>query len=405
MSALRPELDYAAPAAVDRWQKIALTVGVLGAIGGIIGWITETDIFYQSFLLGFMWCLGLTLGSLALLMVYHMTGGAWGTLGRRIMEAGTRTLPLMVLFFIPILIGMHHLYPWARPEVVNSDPDVGRLAHSYLNRGLFIFRAVLYFLLWGTLAYALNKISDRQDQLPEINFDVRLRGISGAGFVIYAFTITFAVVDWTMSVDPHWASTIYGMLFMAGQGILTFAFVALIGSLLKPYPPMSEMWKPDQFLDYGKLMLAMCMMWGWFSLSQWLIIWSGNMPDEISWYLNRTKGGWSTFAFVVVITEFFIPFFLLLSRDLKSDWRKLRWLALWLIAARYIDLYYIIMASFENRKAHFHYSWLDAVVPLGMVGLWLTFFFYHLKRRPLLTLHDAHVRILLKEGHEHEPVR
>ncbi len=181
--------------------------------------------------------------------------------------------------------------------------------------------------------------------------------------------------------------------------------MVIIGSLLMPYKPMNEVWKPDRFLDQGKLLMAFIMLWGWFTLSQWLIIWSGNLPDEISWYLDRTRGGWQHWAVFMVIVEFFIPFALLLSRDLKSNWRTLRWIALWLVAARYIDLYYIIMPGFEGRKAHFHYSWLDFVVPMGMAGLWLAYFFWNLKQRPLLALNDDHVTILLEEGHEHEPVR
>lgn len=401
----RPELDFMAPAAVNRWQRNSAIVGALGVIGAIIGWIIETDNFYRAFLLGYMWCIGLTLGSLAVLMVYHLTGGAWGTVARRILEAGTRTLPMMAVLFVVIIIGMHHLYPWARSEEVASDRELQRLAHSFLNRGFFIFRAALYFLIWGLLIYSLDKISRRQDRPPTVSFDLLLRRISGPGEVLYAFTLTFAAVDWVMSISAPWTSTIYGLLFMAGQGILTLSFVAIIGSLLMPYEPMNELWKPDRFLDQGKLLLAFVMLWGWFVLSQWIIIWSGNLPDEISWYLDRTRGGWQHWAALTVLVEFFIPFALLLSRGLKSNWRTLRWIALWLVAARYVDLYFIVMPGFENRKAHFHYGWLDFVVPVGMAGLWLTYFFRNLKSRPLLAQYDDHVTILVEEGHEHESVR
>ncbi len=400
----RPELDFMAPAAVSRWQRNALIVGVLGTIGAIIGWVIEADNFYRAFLLGYMWCIGLTLGSLAVLMVYHLTGGAWGTVARRILEAGTRTFPLMAVLFVIILIGMHHLYPWTRPEEVAADKNLQRLAHSYLAPNFFIFRAVLYFLIWGLLIYSLDRISRRQDRPPTVSFDARLRGISGPGEVLYALTVTFAAVDWVMSVDPHWASTIYGLLFMAGQGILTLAFVVVIGSLLVRFKPMDELWRPSQFLDHGKLLLAFVMLWGWFSFSQWLIIWNGNLPEEISWYLNRSRGGWQYWAGFMVAVQFAVPFALLLSRNLKSNWRKLRWVALWLIAARYVDLYFIIMPSFEGRKGHFHYSWLDFVVPMGLAGLWLTYFFYNLKSRPLLAQYDDHVAVLVEEGHEHEHV-
>ncbi len=213
----RPEIDFMAPAAVNRWQFNSLVVGVLGTVGAIIGWIIEADNFYRAFLFAYMWCIGLTLGCMAVLMVYHLTGGAWGTVARRILEAGTRTLPMMAVLFIVIVIGMHHLYPWARPDEVAADKDLQRMAHSYLSRGFFIFRAVLYFLIWGILIYSLDKISRRQDRAPTVSFDSRLRSISGPGEVLYAFTLTFAAVDWVMSITPPWTSTIYGLLFMAGQ--------------------------------------------------------------------------------------------------------------------------------------------------------------------------------------------
>ena len=402
MSAARTDLNLMAPAIVEKWQRNALVLGVVGSIGAIIGWIVEPLEFYRSFLLGYMWCLGLTLGCLAILMVYHLTGGAWGTVARRILEAGMRTLPMMIVLFVVLLIGMHHLYPWSRAEVLATDPDVRRVAAQYLSPGFFVFRAVLYFIAWSALVFALGKISDRQDRPPEVNFDVRLRRISGPGLVLYGFTITLASVDWVMSLDPHWTSTIFGLMFMAGQGLLTLCFVVLIGSALVRYTPLQEAWKPEQFHDQGKLMMAFTMMWGWFALSQWLIIWAGNLPDEITWYLNRLGGGWGAWGLMLIFVEFAIPFAFLLSRQIKRDWRSLRWIALWIIAARYLDLYYFILPNFNDRKGHLHYSWVNAVVPLGMAGLWMAFFFYNLRRRPLLALYDEHVRVIFEQGHEHE---
>jgi hypothetical protein len=402
MSTVRPDLDFVPPPIISKWQRNALVVGILGSIGAIIGWIIEPYQFYRSFLLGYMWCIGLTLGCLAILMVYHLTGGAWGTVARRILEAGMRTLPLMIVLFVVLPIGAHHLYPWSRAGVLASDADVRRISGQYLRLSLFLVRAALYFIIWSLLVFALGKISDRQDRPPEESFDVRLRRISGPGVVLYGLTITFASVDWVMSLDPHWASTIYGLIFMAGQGLLTLCFVVLMGSALVRYKPLSEVWKPDQFLDQGKLMMAFTMMWGWFALSQWLIIWAGNLPDEISWYFNRTRGGWEYWGFCLIFVQFAIPFAFLLSRQAKMDWHSLRWIALWLVAARYVDLFYFVIPNFPDTKGHFHYSWLNAVVPLGMAGLWLAYFFYNLKRRPLLALHDEHVRIMFEQGHGHE---
>jgi hypothetical protein len=235
--------------------------------------------------------------------------------------------------------------------------------------------------------------------------DVRLRGVGASGLVVYAFTVTFAAIDWVMSLDPHWMSSIFGLLFFAGHGLITWSLAVIVLSWLMRREPMLSIVKEDQVLDNGKLLLACTMLWGWFTLSQWLIIWAGNLPEEIPWYLHRTRGGWREFAYFIVIGQFFIPFFLLLSRSLKSDARKLMWLALWIIFMRYWDLYWLIVPNFEERKGHFHYSWQDAVVPLAMLGWWLYLFFGYLKRRPLFAVHDDHVKLLLEEGHEFQRER
>jgi hypothetical protein len=400
---------FTPPAVVAVWQRRALLFAIPFTIAAIVGWvmaysIPDYDQFYHSYLLGYMWCFGLGLGSLAVLMIYHATGGGWGTVIRRILEAGSRTLPALAIAFVPILIGAHRIYPWTRPEVVAKDPDLQRLSATYLNLRLFVFRTVLYFVAWIVLAVWLNRQSDRQDR-EAVVLDTRLRGVSCSGLVVYGLTVTFAVIDWTMSIDPHWISSIYGLLFFAGHGLIAWSFAVVILARLMRHEPMKDIVKPDQVLDNGKLLLACTMLWGWFTLSQWLIIWAGNLPDEISWYLDRTRGGWRQFAYFVVIGQFFIPFFLLLSRGLKSNAQKLMWLALWIIFMRYWDLYWLIVPDFENRRGHFHYSWQDAVIPLAMLGWWLYLFFGYLKRRPLLAVYDDHVKLVLEEGHEFQRER
>jgi hypothetical protein len=402
--------NFAPPPAVAVWQRRSLLFAIPFTIAAIIGWVLtytrpDYDQFYHSYLLGYMWCFGMALGSMAVLMIYHTTGGAWGTAIRRILEAGSRTMWVMAIAFVPILIGLHRIYPWSRPEVVAKDPDLQRLSAHYLSLRYFIFRAVLYFIAWIALSVWLNRQSERQDR-EHLVLDARLRAVSCSGLVVYAFTVTFAVIDWTMSIDPHWISSIYGLLFFAGHGLITWSLAVIVLAGLMRYEPMKSIIKPPQVLDNGKLLLACTMLWGWFTLSQWLIIWAGNLPDEIPWYMNRTRGGWREFAYFIVIGQFFLPFFLLLSRSLKSNVRKLAAVALWIIFMRYWDLYWLIVPNFESRKGHFYYSWQDAVVPLAMLGWWLYLFFGYLKQRPLFALQDDHFKLLLEEGpHEFQRER
>lgn len=403
------EHDFAPPAVVAVWQRRALLFALPFTVAAIVGWVLaytvpDYDQFYHSYLLGYMWCFGLALGSLAVLMIYHTTGGGWGTVLRRILEAGSRTLWALAVAFIPILIGLHRIYPWSRPEVVAKDPDLQRIGAQYLSLRFFLVRLVLYFIAWIALARWFNRQSERQDREPVV-LDARLRAVGSSGLVVYAFTVTFAVIDWTMSLDPHWISSIYGLLFFAGHGLIAWSFAVIVLARLMNHEPMRSVVKDENVLDNGKLLLACTMLWGWFTLSQWLIIWAGNLPDEIPWYMNRTRGGWREFAFFIVIGQFFIPFFLLLSRSLKSNARQLMWIAGWIFFMRYWDLYWLIVPNFENRKGHFHYSWQDAVVPLAMLGWWLYLFFGYLRRRPLLAVEDDHVKLLLEEGHEFQRER
>jgi len=402
-SPARPN-DYSPPAVVAVWQRRSLAVAIPFSIAAVIGWALAYvhpgyDQFYRSYLVGFTLVLGLGLGSLALLMIYHSTGGNWGTASRRILEAGSRTIWAIAVAFLPILIGVHRLYPWAQAEVVAKDAHLQRIGPAYLNLKLFVLRAVIYFAVWLALSWWLNRQSDRQDHEP-VALQKPLRAVSCAGLVVYGFTMTFAAMDWTMSLEPHWASTIWGLLYIAGQGLIAYSLMAIVLSRLVHYEPMRRLVSADQFLDIGKMILAATMLWGWFTLSQWLIIWAGNLPEEISFYLSRTSGGWRQFNFFLVIGQFAVPFFLLLSRGLKSTPRQLATLAVWIIFMRYWDLYWCVMPSFEDHRGHFHYSWQDAVVPIAMLGWWLYLFFGYLKRRPLVAVYDERVNLLLDQHHE-----
>ncbi len=390
---------FMAPPDVSRWQKRALVVGIVFAIPSIVGWILESSQFYRSYLLGYMWCFELTVGPLALLMLYHLTGGSWGTVIRRILEAAMQNIWLMLLLFIPIIAGIHQLYPWSHPEELAESAHLRMIAHGYLRESFWLIRAGLYFIFFISFVWLLMRISRRQDQPPERFYDRQLQVISSQGVVIYLFVTLFLYTDWLMSLTPEWSSMIYGLIFNAGHGLAAISFAVVIAGLLAKHEPMRFILQPEQFLDQGKIMLTFVMIWGWWTYAQWIIFWSGNKPDQISWYIARTRGGWEYYWFALVMFYFCVPFALLLSRSFKSNYRTLMKLALWTLVARYLDEFFFIAPSFPNRAGHFHYSWLDAVVPISLGGFWMALFFHHLKSRPLLALQDPHVTVVVEHAY------
>ena len=396
MSAARIDsLEAAGVAAVERIRRRSLMVAVIAGMASIVGAFLSPNHFFRSYLLAYMFWLGLTLGCLAVLMLQHLTGGAWALVIRRQLEAGSRLVPLMAALFTPLLLGMRHLYVWARPEERARDEHLRAMA-AYLDPKWFIFRAVLYFLVWALLARVFNRWSELQDSSRDSSRDLYLRSrftaLSGPGLAMYVLTITFASVDWVMSLNPHWQSTIFALLFVAGQCLSALAFVIALSIRLAGYRPMSEAVRPDHRHDLGNLMLTFVMLWAYFAYSQWLIIWSGNLADEISWYLDRLRGGWEFLAVGLIFFHFAVPFALLLSRELKRHGQRLAWIALGIIFMRFVDLFWLIQPNFPDSKAHFRVSWLDLTVPLAMGGIWLAMFLRGLLSRPLLPLNDPQLQ-------------
>jgi len=386
------EVNFAAPPVAATIQRRSLWVGIIFGIATIIGFVVTPAQAMHSYLLGFMWWLEMTLGCLALLMTQFLTGGSWGMVLRRFFEAGSRCLWLMAVLFIPIIIGMRTLYFWTNPARVVEE-GVQKQAAMYLSGTTFVLRAVIYFVGWGIAVYFLTKWSGMQDRPPDREFGSRFRAVSGPGLVVYFFTMTFASIDWVMSLQPHWASTIYGMIFVAGQGLAGLCLATVMAIILANYEPMRRILKPSNLDDYGNLMLTFIMLWGWFTFSQWLIIWAGNLPDEISWYLARLHHGWRYVGFMLLVFYFAVPFVLLLSKNLKRNPKTLIWLAAWMLVMRWVDLFWNIEPAF-NKDA-FHISWLDFVIPIAIGGFWIWLFYRNLRSRPLVPLHDPRARAIL----------
>lgn len=393
--------DLTAPAVIKTIGQRSLVVGVVFSVIAAIGAFMQPAVFFRGYLLAFMAWLGVCLGSMAVLMLRHLTGGGWGMVIRRIMGAAMRTIPLVTFLFVPLLFGLRYLYPWARPLDAIQDPHLRghlqEITKSYLSRNGFIIRAAVYFAIWNGVSYLLTRWSKQQDQPPALDNTVRFRAVSGPGLILYGFTVSFAAIDWVMSLDPSWISTIYGLLFLAGQVLSAICFAVVVERILVRYKPMSEMLRPDFVQDHGKLMLAFVMVWAYFGFSQWLIIWAGNLPEEITWYMKRLNGGWGSIGLFLAVFHFAVPFVLLLSRPFKRDVTRLVWLAIWLILMRYLDLFWNIEPNFS---ASLSVTWADFVVPVAMGGLWLWYFFRNLGSLPLLPAYDLDAKEVLEPAHE-----
>ncbi len=393
------QAEYAVPAQAAQWQKRSLIVGVVGVILCVIGAVTSLDQFLRGYLIAYIFWLGLSLGCLALLMVQYLSGGLWGLVLRRVFEAASKCLPLMFVAFLPILFWREHLYAWM------TDPALTARNSWYLHTsgfGGWIARWILYFAIWGGLAFTLVRRGDKQDHPLPAGTWLRFQGLSGLGLVLYALTVSFSVVDWVMSLDPNWGSTIYGLIFIAGQGLSALAFGVVLLTVFTHYGPYREIIKPMQFHDIGKLLLAFVMLFAYFSFSQWLIIWAGNLPDEIGWFLHRIRGGWGVVALIIILFHFALPFALLLSRERKRAGSRLIGLAVFLMCMRVVDIYWYVVPNFAHEQGHFYLSPWYLVAPIGVGGLWLTNFFYNLRQRPLLPLYEPQIPSLLHQrSHGH----
>ena len=392
--------------ALARLQQRALIVGIVGLAAGAVGAFMNLDQFFRSWLIGFLFCLGLALGSLGLLMLHHLSGGQWGLVSRRVFEASSRTLPLLALAFIPILFGMRPLFLWARPEAVQAD-RILQLKAPYLNVSFFTMRAIAYFAFWLLCMFLLNKWSaaqDRGETAVTAEDTVRFRKVSGPGLVFLVLTVTFASVDWIMSLDPHWYSTILGLLAVVGHGLSALSFTIAVLALIASSGALAGSLTARHFHDLGKLLLAFVMLWAYLSFSQFLIIWSGNLPEEIPWYIQRIRGGWGAVALLLVIGHFALPFALLLSRDLKRHSNLLARVALLVIAMRLVDLIWLVAPTFSHGAGEGHAGfslpvhWMDIVLPIGLAGLWLFLFARYLRSRALLPFNDPY----FKETFAHE---
>jgi hypothetical protein len=397
---------YAAPAELDAYRSKALIAGLAGLVLCLLGFFVARDHLFRAWLNAYLVFLGVSLGSMAWVMINHLTAGTWGVF-RRVFEASARVLPLLALLFLPVVAGMGTLYVWTHEDHVQAD-EILRHKSLYLNTGFFLIRALVYFVVWILIAWTLTRWSSQQDA-GDVAVNTRLQRLSGAGIVIYALTVTMAGIDWIMSINPHWYSTLFGFLMMGGQGLASLSFTIIVSTFLVRSEPMASLIKPHHFHDLGKLMFAFVMLWAYFNFSQYLLVYAANLVEEIPYFITRTSHGWQYLALFLVVFQFAVPWLLLLSRDRKRNPYRLIWVAAWILFVRYVDIYMLVTPEFattgENlhllageHESTFFIHWLDLAAPLAIGGLWLWMFFTQLAQRPLLAVGDPYLREALETG-------
>jgi len=370
---------------LDRLQQWALGAGIVALLVCALAAPFSAQQFFRAYLAAFQFWMCVTLGALVVLMIYHLTGGAWGFVIRRTLEAATRTLPLLALLFVPIAFGLSHLYIWARPEELGWDLN---LQHKqiYLNVDAFLVRAVVYFACWLALVYFLNRGSRAQDRADDPAVVQRLKTLSGVGLVIYGITITFAAVDWVMSLQPTFRSTIFGPLVAASSMLAALALAVIVLARLASRPPLADVVSAAVFNDLGNLLLTFLVIWAYMVFFQFVLVWIANLRYEVIWYLPRSRDGWQWVAWALFVFGLFIPFFALLLPDVKRNPPALARVAALMLFMQLVFTFYQVMPAFAGTRIGEH--WMDFLTPIGLGGLWVAYFLRQLNRRPLLTAFD-----------------
>jgi hypothetical protein len=381
----RSGLPAADEAQLERWQWRALAVGVATMVVCIIGAFFDPGQFFRAYLSAYQFYLGIGVGCWVILMLYHLTGGAWGFLIRRILEAAMRTLPLLAVLFTPVACGVGSLYLWARPEIVAGSAEL-RYNHIYLNKEFFWARAALYFISWIAITFILDYWSRQQDRTGNPRISRWNRLLSAPSLVWYGATITFASVDWVMSLQPSFHSTIFGPYYATGQILSGMAFALLLLSWLAYRPPLADIIALETLNDLGNLLFAFLIIWAYMTYFQFMLIWIADLRDEVIYFLPRSRGGWQWVAWAIFVLHFAVPFFLLLMRDIKRNPKALGAVAGLVLGMHLVFSYFQIMPPFWGTTIADH--WMDFLTPFAVGGLWVAYFLWQFRRRPLLAVND-----------------
>jgi hypothetical protein len=386
--------------ALAGWPRLSLIAAAVGVIGLLLaavgGFVSGPGAFFRTYLTAYTFWLGLALGSLGIALLQFLTGGLWGLVTRRVFEAAASTLPLLAVLFVPVLFGLPVLYAWARPDAVTADAVLQHKA-IYLNVPFFVVRALVYLSVWVALALVLRRWSAAQDEESAPWRLRKLQRFSVVGVLLLAVTTTLAAIDWLMSLDARWYSTMYPPMVAMSGLLLALAFSIVVVGLLAPSTKLGGAVGPGIYNDLGSLLLAFLMLWAYMAYFQYLLIWAGNLSDEIPWYVERAAGGWLPVAVAIAVVGFLLPFWCLLFRPLKRRRATLCALATLVILTRLVDVYWMVRPPFEPDGPVLY--WLDPAILVGIGGLWLAVFTWQLAARPLLPRNDPRLARALEIAH------
>ncbi|MEX1024852.1 MAG: hypothetical protein WD226_07205 [Planctomycetota bacterium] len=365
---------------LDHLRKRCLVVGSIGLVVLVVGLFFDAKQFFQSYLVAYLFVLGPALGSVALLSLHGLTGGGWGYSIWRVLLAGVRTVPALLVAFLPLCFGIQALFHWSHADAVAHDP-VLQAKSAYLNVPFFFLRAAIYFVLWFGLARVLSRAAREFELHPDLATQQRLRKLSAAGLLVYVLSMSFAAFDWGMSLEPHWFSHVYGVKMIIGQVLTTWCVMILFAHRLAKFEPFRSGTSKLNFHDLGNLTMAFTLLWAYIVFSEYLIIWSGNLPEETPYYLRRTENGWGAVALFLIVFHFAVPFLVLLARQNKRLKQRLVKLAAGLLVLRAVDLLWLIAPAFHTERLWI--SWMDVAAFLGLGGLWGWYFLGQLLDGPL----------------------
>jgi len=415
--------DLSAPAFVNAWRARALMIAVLFTVTAVVLAFLDgsVDHVYRAWVVGLVLNFGFCCGGLLLLMLQYVTGGKWGLLLRRPLEAMSRTLPLIIVYWVALGFMLKRLYIWANPGLIDEDIQKKLITpeqvqtirhaiewkHPMLNVQTYWVAGLICFAIWGFYTWRLNTLSLKREADSPANTPFwikKFENISGFGMVVYSLTMTAMVIYWVMSMDVTWYSSVYGLLFLVGQGYQVMALALITAMSLSKAEPFKTILRGTEQYDLGKFTFAFVMLNMYLAFSQFLIIWSGNLPEEIPWYMDRINGHWGIICTLDFMFHWLVPFSLLLSKDIKKNKNRLIRVCQWMIFAKFFDLFWLVEPNFKDAARNLHFSWgiLEYVaVPVAMTALWVAYYCTQLKSRPLVQTNDPHLAEILEPEHAH----
>ena len=359
----------------------------VGLVFGIIAFISDSQRASYSYLTSFMFLISLGVGSLFLVSLEYLAGAVWSTPFRRISEFFSGIIPYLIILAIPLFFTLHDIFHWTNSGVVETDA-VLKGKEAYLNIPFFIVRVILIFAVWTLFYFLITKRSRKQDETGDQGLTRTNIKLSTAFIFIFAFSITMASVDWMMSLEPHWFSTIFGVYYFSGTVWCALAALTLTAVLLKEKGFLLPGLKNDHYYSLGTMLFAFTAFWGYIAFSQYMLIWYADLPEETTWFFHRWEGGWIYASILLIIVHFIVPFFALLSFPAKTNPKRLKFVSIWVLFAHFFDLYWVIMPGMIQAGRPYSFSWMDLVFPVAVVGFVMIIFWKMTTKYNLVPIKD-----------------